>query len=484
MSKKVETSIPGDARRFNRLSEKTHGGLLKVRSNVKFSLTLRIAMHYCWQLVRSSLLVLLIAALFCTALTAYGLWLTTRQLLLQEPDLPEGVYSQLILRNGLISAQVTEVPAEEEDGDAVREGLRFALGGFPRELRYAARRSAGDLLTVTVSLSAYWLLLLLIAALVVLVDLVRMLYFLTNRKRLDKRVLAPIREMTDMAQTLSAANLSNRINVAGTKNELQELAVVINSMLDRIEQSYNSQKQFVSSASHELRTPIAVIQGYTDMLNRWGKEDPEVLQEGIDAISQEARAMKELVENLLFLARHDNKTMMLELTVFDPCEVAQEIQRETSMVCPADQFLFFPQEHLSLQADRGLVKQLLRILVDNAVKYSPPGGRITLGVRQEKDKCMLSVTDEGEGIDAEELPKIFERFYRSDSAKKSEHGGHGLGLSIARVIAVAHGGRIYVRSKKGVGTTFEVELPLLHEKPAAPEEEKPRGKHRGEKKPG
>ena len=130
------------------------------------------------------------------------------------------------------------------------------------------------------------------------------------------------------------------------------------------------------------------------------------------------------------------------------------------MVNPDDVFVTEQMDSMMLQADRGLIKQLLRILVDNAVKYSPPGGKITLGVKKLPDSCLLCVKDEGEGIDAEELPKIFDRFYRSESAKKSEHAGHGLGLSIARIIAVAHGGKIYVTSKKGMGTTFEVELPL------------------------
>ena len=456
---KIKAELPGEARGFNRLSEKTHGGLEKVRQGVRFSLTLRIAMHYCWQMVRSSLLVMLVTSIAFGALFSWQVYQTVKGLLPCEPDLAEGGYSQLILCNAMLDARLEE-PDEgtARDGEAVFRRLHV---NFPRDLTVAAQRTDGRVLCVTVNLRNAWLMLLTALCLIVVADLMRMLYFLGKRKRLDKRVLAPIREMTEMAQTLSAANLSNRINVAGTKNELQDLAVVINSMLDRIEQSYNSQKQFVSSASHELRTPIAVIQGYADMLNRWGKNDPEVLQEGIDAISQETRAMKELVESLLFLARHDNKTMMLELTSFDPREVAEEVQRETSMVNPDDAFVTERMDPVTIHADRGLVKQLLRILVDNAVKYSPQGAKITLGVRQEGDKCLLSVKDEGEGIDPEELPRIFERFYRSESAKKADHGGHGLGLSIARIIAVAHGGKIYVRSKKGMGTTFEVELPAV-----------------------
>ena len=293
----------------------------------------------------------------------------------------------------------------------------------------------------------------------VVTDLLRMLSFLRRRKVLDRKVLSPIRDMTEITRTLSAANLSNRINVAGMKYELQDLAVVINSMLDRLERSYNSQKQFVSDASHELRTPIAVIQGYADMLRRWGKEDPEVLNEGIEAISQETVAMKELVENLLFLARHDKKTLLLEISEFNPAEVVREVYQEAGMVSADHHFELNPCEDTAVRADRGMIKQVLRILVDNAIKYAPADSTVTLGVRAVPDGCVLSVTDHGCGISQEDLPKIFERFYRADAARNSETGGHGLGLSIARIIVVAHKGKIQVRSKVGEGTTFEISLP-------------------------
>ena len=129
------------------------------------------------------------------------------------------------------------------------------------------------------------------------------------------------------------------------------------------------------------------------------------------------------------------------------------------MVTPEDTFLLDPAENCMLQADRNMIKQVLRILCDNAVKYTPKGGTITIGVKRDGDSCLLSISDTGPGIPSEELPKIFERFYRSDSAHKSEGGGHGLGLSIARIIVKAHGGKLRVRSKVGNGSTFIVELP-------------------------
>ncbi len=266
--------------------------------------------------------------------------------------------------------------------------------------------------------------------------------------------------MTETAAALSANNLSNRINIAGTKNELKDLALVINGMLDRIERSYNSQKQFVSDASHELRTPIAVIQGYASMLERWGKTDKAVLDEGIEAISQETAAMKELVERLLFLARHDKKTLMLDMEVFDPTESISAVYRDAKLLSAAHEFELKPPQHCMVKGDKGMLKQLMRILVDNAIKYTPPGGKITLAMRSDGQRCVLSVSDTGQGMTAEELPRIFDRFYRSDKARKAQSSGHGLGLSIARIITVAHGGKIKVRSKEGAGTTFSVILPI------------------------
>ncbi len=300
----------------------------------------------------------------------------------------------------------------------------------------------------------------------VVIDLFRVVDFLKNRNRLNRKVLKPITDMAEKAASLSATTLSDRISVEGAKNELKDLALVINGMLDRIELSYNSQKQFVSDASHELRTPIAVIQGYISMLERWGKTDKAVLDEGIAAISQETASMKELVERLLFLARHDKKTLLLEMQVFDPLEVMSEIHREAKMLSSAHVFQLSPAQNAHINGDKDMIKQLMRILLDNAIKYTPPGGKITLGVQQEKGSCLLTVIDTGTGISAEELPKIFDRFYRCDEARKLQTSGHGLGLSIARIIVSAHKGKLKVRSKVGVGTTFTVELPLDGEIPS------------------
>ncbi len=422
-------------------------------SRIRLSLTLRIAMHYSVQLIRSFIPVLLLTSLLFWV-AVFTLFRQDTVKLIDAPLSADGAITLSVLDD----AEVTCL--ETPDNTTTRIAFPDPAAVFTEHcLIVEAVHTSGTMLLIRFSLERsiflYWIL---VAALL-LADAYRMLYFVLNRKRLLKNVLAPIRDMTELAATLSANNLSNRINIAGTKNELQDLAIVINSMLDRIETSYNSQKQFVSDASHELRTPIAVIQGYANMLARWGKSDPAILDEAISAISQETESMKQLVEELLFLARHDKKTLLLETVRFDVLDVAAEVQSEAAMVTPENTFLLSPSDHVEIEADRKMIKQVLRILCDNAVKYSPKGGTITIGVAKTDTGCTLSMSDQGIGIAKEELPKIFERFYRSDSARKSETGGHGLGLSIARIIVMGHGGQLRVRSKVGAGTTFFVDLP-------------------------
>lgn len=438
----------------NRVSDKMHSGL----SRIRLSLTFRIALHYCIQLLRSFFLTATIISVLLGIFTGFIVTQRLRQIIPTESG-----SEQTKVEYGYLSA--------EPDHETVLENqfisrLGQQLSGFFPDIFikenvcffYSTEKTGLWRVRMDVrDIRILWMAVICASA---LCDLVRMIYFFRHNQRLNRRVLSPIRDIASLADTLSESNLSNRINIAGTKNELKDLAAVINRMLDRIERSYNSQKQFVSDASHELRTPISVIRGYTDMLKRWGKDDPEVLEEGITAISQETEGMKDLVESLLFLARHDKKTLMMEISSFSPSELISEVQKEEAMVHTDYRFTMEQLEPMEIKADRNMMKQVLRILCDNAVKYSRPDSTVTLSCRKDDSgMCCFSVRDEGQGISAEDLPKIFDRFYRSDKARKSETGGHGLGLSIARIIVIAHNGKIRVRSKPGCGTVFSVLLP-------------------------
>ncbi len=433
-----------------------HGRVKHVMSSFRLSLTFRIALHYSWQLLRTTLLVMLIMSLTIFGVTMCHINRTVSQIRRGEP-LDDNSFSQQVIQNSEVSRAVL-LPYAYDDDDLPL--LDFCIRDFDLfSITVQARHQTGMTINAVFRLNeavTAWASMMLM---LLLCDFIRIVSFIRQREKLHKTVLAPIRDITELASTLSASNLSNRINIAGTKNELKDLAVVINSMLDRIERSYNSQKQFVSDASHELRTPIAVVQGYVNMLKRWGKSDPEVLDEGINAIAQETESMKELVESLLFLARHDKKTLMMEMEAFDALDVLTELHREAAMVTPEDTFILSPTESCPMEGDRSMVKQVMRILCDNAVKYTPKGGVIQLSLARRPGWVTLSVQDNGPGISQEDLPKIFERFYRADAARRSEGGGHGLGLSIARIIVMAHGGKLRVRSKVGVGSTFYVDLP-------------------------
>ncbi|MBQ7137422.1 MAG: HAMP domain-containing histidine kinase [Clostridia bacterium] len=432
-----------------------HGRIKHVMSNFRLSLTFRIALHYAWQLLRTMLPVLLIGTLVLGGFVLADANRTIRRISFGEAAADQQ-FSQVVIQHADVSACMTNIPYADEPNWRITHLS-------PAALTIQARHQSGLSMQVHYSLEDAKILWCALFLTLVLTDCLRVFIFLRRRETLHKTVLAPIRDITELASTLSASNLSNRINIAGTKNELKDLAVVINSMLDRIERSYNSQKQFVSDASHELRTPIAVLQGYINMLSRWGKSDPEVLDEGINAIAQETQSMKELVESLLFLARHDKKTLMMEMERFDALDMLTELHREAAMVTPEDTFMLTATESCPMEGDRSMVKQVMRILCDNAVKYTPKGGVVTIGIERKPGWVTLSVQDNGPGISQEDLPKIFDRFYRADAARKSENGGHGLGLSIARIIVMAHGGKLRVRSKVGVGSTFYVDLPEKQE---------------------
>ncbi|NLL00606.1 MAG: HAMP domain-containing histidine kinase [Clostridiales bacterium] len=295
--------------------------------------------------------------------------------------------------------------------------------------------------------------------LVILYLIVIVMIIRKGRKR-DEKLFEPISIMSATANRLTAHNLhSERLNVAGTQNELKDLANVINQMLDRLETSYESQKQFVSDASHELRTPIAVIQGYANMLDRWGSTNEEVLDESIEAIQNEARGMQDLVEKLLFLSRHDKKTLKLNKKWFNIRPMVEDMIKETRLLAP-DRIINSPiLEDVTVYGDKQALKQAVRIFIDNAVKYSKVGDEINILCQNQNGDCVITVQDTGIGMTANDLEHIFDRFYRSDHARCQNISGHGLGLSLAKLIILAHTGKIKVRSQFTKGTSFIVTIP-------------------------
>lgn len=276
----------------------------------------------------------------------------------------------------------------------------------------------------------------------------------------NEDLMEPIQIMSATASRLTAHNLhSERLNVEGTKNELKDLANVINQMLDRIETSYESQKQFVSDASHELRTPIAVIQGYSNLLDRWGTTNEEVLLESIEAIQNESRAMQDLVEKLLFLSRHDKKTLKLTKKRFNMRPMVEDMVKETRLVSPKRIINSSELEDVIVYGDKQALKQAIRIFIDNAVKYSKDGDEITILCKNKNGDCVIIVQDTGIGMTRHDVEHIFDRFYRSDNVRGHNITGHGLGLSLAKLIVLAHVGKIKVRTQFTKGTSFTITIP-------------------------
>lgn len=276
----------------------------------------------------------------------------------------------------------------------------------------------------------------------------------------SRRLLSPIKSMTKAVREISFNQLDKRLDVRGSKNELKDLAQTFNEMLDRIQKSVQQQTRFVSDASHELRTPISVIQGYTNLLARWGKDDRKVLEESITALQSEAENMNHLIEELLFLARQDSGTLKITKEQFQLSEIVTEILYETKLIDTGHLVASEKHEDFQIFADRKLLKEAVRILVDNSIKYTPPGGTIKINCYQKNNKGIISVEDNGIGISKEDLPNIFTRFYRADESRAKESGGTGLGLTIAKLIIDNHQGKINVWSQLNEGTIFRIELPL------------------------
>ncbi|MFB0919998.1 MAG: HAMP domain-containing sensor histidine kinase [Oscillospiraceae bacterium] len=244
--------------------------------------------------------------------------------------------------------------------------------------------------------------------------------------------------------------------------DLQGLEDAINSLIKRTRDSYSQQIRFVSDASHELRTPIAVVKGYTDMLDRWGKKDEKILDESIAAIKTETDNMNKLVEQLLFLARGDSGKTKLKFERFSLSDMIREVYEESLMIDQNHKWDISARDEVTAFGDIAMLKQATRILVDNAAKYTPEGETINLKAVTDKSGApTIIVQDNGIGIAGQDMSHIFDRFYRSDPARNRQQGGTGLGLSIAKWIVDRHNGFFEVVSREDIGTRISIHLPLV-----------------------
>ncbi len=294
--------------------------------------------------------------------------------------------------------------------------------------------------------------------------LIGLLFFMPLVRMVGRRLVLPIKKMTEFSKTISVNSINTRLNVVGAQDELKELSMTFNEMMDRIEEGYADQKRFVSDVSHELRTPIAVIKGYVNMLDRWGKNDKEVMEEAILAIKNETESMQDLIEKLLFIARNEKQNFTLNKEDFNICEILFEIEKETLMIDDKHKFEFRFLHDAPVYMDKNRVKQALRIFIDNAIKFTPHAGKISIYGYLEGDWYVIKIIDTGVGIAKKDLSKIFDRLYRTEESRNKKIGGHGLGLSIAKIIILNHRGKIKVKSTLGKGTEFTILLPHIFER--------------------
>ena len=278
---------------------------------------------------------------------------------------------------------------------------------------------------------------------------------------ISRKTLQPLRTIITTAKEIEIHDLGKRIPLSNSKDELHELAATFNHMLNRIQTGFEQQQRFVADASHELRTPITVISGYADMLDRWGKQDGAALTEGIEAIKSEAANMHNLIEKLLFLARTDQNKQTLTKDALLMPPLLEDIFQETRLIAPQHQVLLSQNQQASILADAVAIKQMLRIFIENSIKYTPDGGVITLASQRINTHLEITITDTGIGIPKKEQAKIFDRFYRVDSSRSKTTGGTGLGLSIAHWIAAQHNATIQVASVPSQGTTITLKFPLI-----------------------
>jgi heavy metal sensor kinase len=283
---------------------------------------------------------------------------------------------------------------------------------------------------------------------------------------MSRRALAPVERIARTAADIEAKNLSKRLLLRGTGDELDQLSATLNAMFARLEDSFCRITQFTADASHELRTPVAIIRTTAEVIRRKPRSEKEYA-EALDRILAESERTTELVEDLMLLARADANVEDLAMEPVGLAELAQAAYAEARVLAEAAGITLtnggLSQCTVSGD-DRGL-RRLLLILLDNAIKYSKPGGEVQLylGLCQRGDRrtAVLEVRDQGIGIASEDLPHIFERFYRASKDRSRKVDGVGLGLSIAESIARRHGGEIQVESSPGVGSTARVLLPAL-----------------------
>lgn len=282
---------------------------------------------------------------------------------------------------------------------------------------------------------------------------------------ISNRFLRPLTYLNNSLDLVEEENLSElRVRKPSSNDEWSDLSIHVNRLLDKIDLYVRNQKQFVEDVSHELRTPVAIVEGHLKMLNRWGKEDPEILEESISASLQEITRMKGLVQEMLDLSRADHVDIDYKDEITEVNSTTRQVFNNFVILYPDFQFYLDSEKddkELYVRIFRNHFEQILIILLDNAVKYSRERQEIHVSVSQTLTKVEIAVQDFGEGMTDEDKERVFGRFYRVDKARSRNKGGNGLGLSIAKQLVEGYKGDVRVESVLNHGSIFYVEFPIL-----------------------
>jgi two-component system, OmpR family, heavy metal sensor histidine kinase CusS len=279
---------------------------------------------------------------------------------------------------------------------------------------------------------------------------------------LSRRAFQPVDQITERARAIGVKNLSERLVVPQTRDELQRLAETWNDMLARLETAVSRISQFTADASHELRTPVAIMRLAAENALRRSRTEEEY-RHTLQQIRRESESMTALLENLLFLARADVETRSTPKEIVDMAHIAEEACVQLAPLASAKNIQLahdIPSQPVPVVGDRSALKRMLIILLDNAIKYTPEGGAVSVRLQRNQNEAFLFVDDTGIGIPEQARSRIFERFFRVDPSRSRESGGFGLGLPIARTIAQQHSASVELVSDRSSGCSFRISLPI------------------------
>ena len=296
--------------------------------------------------------------------------------------------------------------------------------------------------------------------LVILFTIIGVVITIIVSKIMSRRILKPINNVIKTAKSISTDDLSKRIEIPKEEDELQNLTLIINEMLDRLETSFENQTKFVSDASHELRTPLAIIKGYAEIIRKRGTTDIDIFVESIDSIISETDNMRNLIQKLLFLAKGEITKINTKFIDIDANEMVHQIHSDTVVSIKTHSFHLETGKDYKIKGDETLLQQAIRALIENAVKYSEPHTNVYIKSFIKDGFGRISIRDEGVGISDEDAKRIFDRFYRVDLSRTKATGGTGLGLAIVKRIVEIHNGRIEIDSKMNKGTEISIVLPI------------------------